>query len=143
MKNIFNTIRVTICFIAMAISSLFSMNLYADEFSITENSGNAVVSDVNGYVTVTDSEGNVRRLSKDDEISPGDIINTGNASSVNITLADGQVLVLGELRSYTYAPTLTGPASNLAGGGSNNGKSLSNSSSSLSTSVSAGGSPTF
>lgn len=116
--------------------------------SSTGFAANNIVSftDLSGYVTVTTADGDVKRLKKGDTLNEGDVINTGDDSSVTVTLDSGEVVTLGgndtfrvpsprqsagssfaQRSSGTKLPTLSSPTS--AGGGA-------------STTPGAGGSPT-
>lgn len=88
-----------------------------------------------GYVTVTNSDGEVKRLKDGDSLEYGDIINTGEESSVTIVLASGETITLSALQTYTVAKG--------AGTGDDGSpyaeRSLSTGSPTLSTATSAGG----
>ena len=81
----------------IALIALF-LNVFAAHASI---SGEGSVDSVSGYVTATNKNGEVRRLNKGDTLQDGDVINTGNESSITITLSNGDKVVLGALKSYT------------------------------------------
>lgn len=92
----------------------------------------ASVSEVTGYVTVTDKDGKVKRLEAGDKLEDGTVINTGNDSGVSILLANGETVTLGALSSYTLGK----------GYGSTGGfaqRSLGGNTPTLSTSTTAGG----
>jgi len=134
-QNIYKTISTFLLALSIA---LLSMPTHAQ---VQDNNG--TVSSVNGYATVTDSDGNVKRLKEGDSINIGDVINTGSTSSLEITLSDGQVISIGELASFTFSNAAI--AASIAdadlGSGSSGTASLGQGSSSLSAAVSAGGSP--
>lgn len=56
-----------------------------------------------GFVTVTNSDGEVRRLKPEDTFEDGDIISTGEESSVTFVLANGETITLGASETYTIA----------------------------------------
>lgn len=96
---------------------------------------NAVsISTATGYVTVTSSNGDKKRLAEGDELNDGDVITTGGESSVTFTLEDGTLISLGALETYSFVAS---------GAKDGNGifasRSLSSSKNSLSTATSAGG----
>jgi len=131
---------LTIIVASLLITFTFSHSVYSQNVNTS-----SVVNSIAGYATVTDANGKVRRLKEGDTISEGDKINTGNNSSLELTLANGESHIIGPLQSFTYSleaisdlPTSSTPA-NLSSAKS--GKSLSRGSSSLSAAVSAGGSP--
>jgi len=62
----------------------------------------AKISAISGYVTVTSSDGEVRRLKDGDTIKEGDVINTGEDSTVTITLANGEIVNLGSSVVYNF-----------------------------------------
>jgi len=128
-------VMITTLFIALTFSN--------SAYSQAPDTSNAVVSELTGYATVTAINGDVRRLKVGDTIKQGDRINTGNNSSLELLLSNGESYVIGPLQVFTYniesvaslSPSTT-PSSL-----SKNGKNLSRGSSSLSTAISAGGSP--
>ena len=87
-----------------------------------------------GYVTVTNTNGDVKRLNDGDTLEVGDVVTTGEDSSVSIVLANGETITLGASQSYTLVKGSDG------GDGGFAGRSLSSKSPSLSTATSAGGS---
>lgn len=95
----------------------------------------ASINNVAGYATVTTANGDTKRLAEGDELMEGDILNTGANSSASITLANGEVIQLGELATYTVGA--------VAGTNNESGvfaqRSLSTKSPTLSTATSAGG----
>lgn len=91
------------------------------------------VSNVSGYVTVTNADGEVKRLKDGDKLNSGDIINTGNDSGVLISLANGETITLGALASYSVGQ------SDDSGNGAFAQRSLGGNSPTLSTATSAGG----
>lgn len=100
----------------------------------------ATITSLSGYVTVTDADGNVRRLKEGDTLEVGHIINTGNDSTVSITLSNGDIITLNSLGNYTV-PGHNDPGNN--NGGAFAQRTLSAGSLNLSTGTSAGGtSPT-
>ncbi|GAA6137332.1 hypothetical protein NBRC116583_10790 [Arenicella sp. 4NH20-0111] len=107
---------------------IFLIGLSANAIAVTIDS-------VAGYVTVTTSEGEVKRLNEGDKLNDGDVINTGNESSVSFTLADGTLVSLRSLESYSYqaGDNSTDDGSMVTSGSLNSKKS------SLSTATSAGG----
>ncbi len=92
----------------------------------------ASASDVSGYVTVTDKNGQVKRVQTGDKLEDGDVINTGNDSGVAILLADGSTVTLGPQSNYTI-----GDSDSYGGGLAQ--RPLSGNSPTLSTSITAGG----
>jgi len=141
------TIRTNTLFFAVITTLLMAFTLSNSAHAQDTTPSNAVVSSVSGYATITDSNGEVRRLKEGDTVDEGDKISTGNDSSLQLILSNGKVFTLGALENFTFSQAA---ASNLASSGSGsapanlsgkNSKSLSRSSSSLSAAVSAGGSP--
>ncbi|RBP52947.1 hypothetical protein [Arenicella xantha] len=99
------------------------------------NSRAASIESLIGYVTATNSNGEVKRLTDSDTLNEGDVLNTGSASSISITLANGDLIQLGELDTYTV-----GAADDTKNkGGSFAQRSLNKKSPTLSTAISAGG----
>jgi len=90
---------------------------------------------VSGYVTVTSIDGDTKRVSFGDKFNDGDVINTGSESSISIALANGEVITIGALSSYTIGKNTA--INNKVGGFAN--RSLSTKSPTLSTATSAGG----
>ena len=110
------------------LAALFLLNSGA----LLANEAGAITA-ITGYATVTTSNGDTKRLALGDKLENGDVVNTGNESGVSITLANGEVVVLGGLASYTVG------GQNDADGGTVGNRSLSNKSPTLSTATSAGG----
>ncbi len=91
------------------------------------------VGDISGYVTATNKDGEVKRLKSGDTLNEGDVVNTGNDSSVTILTDGGTVLAsLGALASYAINSELA--TSDKFAPRTLNGKSPT-----LSTGTSAGG----
>lgn len=82
----------------LAISFLF---LSSTNFASAQQDAAASISNLSGYVTATSADGEVRRLVDGDKLMEGDVLNTGNESSVLITLNSGEIIKLGELANYT------------------------------------------
>lgn len=124
------------------ILTFFAVVLFSISSTVHAQNG-ATVSSINGYATVTDSEGNVKRLKSGDAIKEGDIISTGSSSSLELTLADGRIVSIGELASFKFnADAIAGlPSADNLGSGSTGTVKLTEGSTSLSAAVSAGGSP--
>jgi len=95
-----------------------------------------IVASVSGYVTVTDSEGETKRLKDGDKVEAGSVINTGSGSGVIITLPDGKVVNLGELDSFAVTP---GAGDGSGGAFAQGSFSSKPGSPTLSTATSAGG----
>jgi hypothetical protein len=110
------------------LAALFLLNSGA----LLANEASAITA-ITGYVTVTALNGDTKRLALGDKLKNGDVVNTGNESSVSITLANGEVVTLGGLARYTVG------GQNDAGGGAFANRSLSDKSPTLSTATSAGG----
>lgn len=110
------------------LAALFLLNSGA----LLANEAGAITA-ITGYATVTASNGDTRRLALGDKLENGDVVDTGNESSVSITLANGEVVKLGGLASYTVG------GQNNADGGTFANRSLSKKSPTLSTATSAGG----
>ncbi len=92
------------------------------------------IGSVEGHVTVTMPNGEVKRLEAGDTVEAG-ILNTGNNSSASLTLANGEVINLGSLASYTI-----GGSNEVGNNGPSFGqRSLSAKSPTLSTATTAGG----
>ena len=91
------------------------------------------VGTVVGYVTVTNANGDTKRLKDGDTLEIGDVITTGDDSSATFVLANGETITLGASQTYTVAKSSDGDSPFA-------GRPLSNKSPSLSTATSAGGS---
>jgi len=116
----------TLKYISNALLAALLLIATSSAFAEDTNSIDAV----SGYVTVTSSNGDVKRSKPGDTLKEGDIITTGADSSASIILADGSVVNISELSSYTIGKDQ---------GGKFAPRSLSTNSPTLSTATSAGG----
>lgn len=127
--NLKNAFKV-IASIATATLLLMSTGAAFAESSV------ASVSGLTGYATVTNADGEVKRVANGDELNEGDVLNTGADSAVSIVLANGETLTIGQLESYTVSESV---AKNSSAGDGFAQRSLNTKSPSLSTATSAGG----
>jgi hypothetical protein len=119
-----NTLKHVSCVLIAALLLVFVGAAQADS-----------VGAITGYATVTSANGDTKRLKLGDTLEVGDVVNTGNESSITIVLANGTTITLGSLQTYTVVKG--------SDGGGDNGfapSSLSSKSPTLSTATSAGGS---
>lgn len=114
-------------FLAMPILLLASIN------SSFAKASSASVNSLAGYVTITEKNGDIKRLAELDSLSEGGIVTTGSKSSISITLANGEIIELGESDTYTI------PAGENTDNNAFAQRSLSKKSPTLSTATSAGG----
>jgi len=115
-------------------SSLMAVLLIIGSVAVAaENT--AVVKAVSGYVTKTSDNGEKKRLAPEDHLIDGNIITTGENSSVLLLLANGQTITLGPLASYTVGQKVVG--NGISGGVG--AVSSAAASPTLSTATSAGG----
>ena len=81
--NFQKTVNVT-SILAVAVLLLISAT------SAFAKDNTASIDNLTGYATVTDVNGDVKRLANGDTLNEGDVLNTGAGSAVSITLASGK-----------------------------------------------------
>lgn len=113
-------------------SALLAVILLMATGNLFAEGNGASVSDVSGYVTVTNKDGDVKRLKAGDSLKDGEVVNTGNDSGISILLASGETLTLGAQSSYTVGGSV-GSGDKFAH------RSLGGNAPTLSTSTTAGG----
>ena len=123
-----NTLKRLSCTLIAALLLVTASSSFAE--------GAINVEAVVGYVTVTNADGEVKRLKSGDTVENGDIITTGEESSVSIILANGKTITLGASQTYTVGKNSDD------GNGAFAPRSLSTGSPTLSTATSAGGTST-
>lgn len=80
---------------------IIAFTLIAAFLSVSaSHAGAGFVSSIEGYVTATNSKGEVRRLEVGDTLEEGETIDTGNDSSATITLQNGELVSIGSTSRY-------------------------------------------
>lgn len=131
--------KALLSFVSIFASLFLFMGAAQAQDSAYASKSSALASNIYGHATVTNSNGDTRRLNVGDTINEGDVINTGKDSGVELTLPNGKVVALGELQKLVYSSTIADQlpiVSKLS-----SGASLSKSTSPISAGTSAGGSP--